>query len=86
MHIAVQDFHAAFGHGPPPGQDTTYTNARFCVNVSGKLSGMGIYPGAIGLAVPDMPVGSPGMEGGKPEPHEILTFDKSGRTTVYAKR
>jgi hypothetical protein len=47
---------------------------------------MGIYPGAIGLAVPDMPVGSPGMEGGKPEPHEILTFDKNGRTTVYAKR
>jgi hypothetical protein len=43
-------------------------------------------PPIIGLAVPGMPVGSPGMEGGKPEPYEVLTFDKNGRTTVYAKR
>lgn len=40
----------------------------------------------IGLAVPGMPVGSPGMEGGKPEPYNVLTFDKTGKTTVYAKR
>ena len=43
-------------------------------------------PSILGLAVPGMPVGSPGMEGGKPEPYEVLTFDKSGKTTVYAKR
>jgi len=43
-------------------------------------------PQVLGLAVPGMPVGSPGMEGGKPEPYEVLTFDKSGRTTVYAMR
>ncbi len=43
-------------------------------------------PQVLGLAVPGMPVGSPGMEGGKPEPYEVLTFDKSGRTTVYATR
>jgi len=43
-------------------------------------------PPVIGLAVPGMPVGSPGMEGGKPEPYEVLTFDKSGRTAVYARR
>ena len=43
-------------------------------------------PPVVGLAVPGMPVGSPGMEGGKPEPYEVLTFDKSGKTTVYAKR
>ncbi len=43
-------------------------------------------PLVVGLAVPDMPVGSPGMEGGKPEPYEVLTFDKNGKTTVYAKR
>ena len=43
-------------------------------------------PPVRGLAVPGMPVGSPGMEGGKPEAYEILTFDKNGRTTVYAKR
>jgi hypothetical protein len=43
-------------------------------------------PAIIGLAVPGMPVGSPGMEGPKPEPYEVLTFDKQGRTTVYARR
>jgi hypothetical protein len=43
-------------------------------------------PPVIGLAVPGMPVGSPGMEGGKPEPYNVLTFDKTGKTTVYAKR
>ena len=43
-------------------------------------------PRVLGLAVPGMPVGSPGMEGGKPEPYEVLTFDKSGKTTLYAKR
>ena len=42
-------------------------------------------PPIIGLAVPGMPAGSPGMEG-KPEPYEVMTFDKSGKTTVYAKR
>jgi hypothetical protein len=43
-------------------------------------------PKIAGLAVPGMPIGSPGMEGGKPEPYEIFTFDKAGKTTVYAKR
>jgi hypothetical protein len=43
-------------------------------------------PPVSGLAVPGMPIGSPGMEGGKPEPYEVFTFDKNGRTTVYAKR
>ena len=37
-------------------------------------------PAILGLAVPGM------MEGGKPEPYEVLTFDKNGQTTVYAKR
>jgi hypothetical protein len=43
-------------------------------------------PAVLGLAVPGMPIGSPGMEGAKPEPYEVLTFDKNGRTTTYAKR
>jgi hypothetical protein len=43
-------------------------------------------PPVLGLAVPGMPVGSPGMEGGKPEPYEVLAFDKNGKTSVYARR
>lgn len=42
---------------------------------------------ARGLAVPGMPVGSPGMEmGDRKDPYDVLLFDKAGKTTVYAKR
>lgn len=45
-------------------------------------------PSVVGLAVPGMPVGSPGMEvpGQAPERYQVLTFDQNGRTTVYASR
>jgi hypothetical protein len=39
-----------------------------------------------GLAVPGMPVGSPGMDGANPQPYEVFGFDKAGRTFVYARR
>lgn len=41
-------------------------------------------PAIKGLAVPGMPMGSPGMEGPYKEPYKVLTFDDAGRTTVYA--
>jgi hypothetical protein len=43
-------------------------------------------PAVAGVAVPGMPIGSPGMEGGKPEPYNVVTFDKNGKTAVYVKR
>jgi hypothetical protein len=45
-------------------------------------------PRVVGLAVPGMPAGAPGMEtpGQKAEPYQVLTFDKSGRTAVFATR
>jgi hypothetical protein len=43
-------------------------------------------PPVVGLAVPGMPRGSPGMEGPVKDPYEVLTFDRSGKTSVYAKR
>lgn len=45
-------------------------------------------PGVVGLAVPGMPAGSPGMEtpGQAAERYEVLAFDRSGRATVYAAR
>jgi hypothetical protein len=36
-------------------------------------------PNASGLAVRGMPVGSPGMEGGKPEPYDVVMFGPSER-------
>jgi len=41
---------------------------------------------AIGLTVPAMPLGSPGMEvGDRFMPYEILVFLKDGTSKVYAK-
>lgn len=43
-------------------------------------------PAIVGLAVPGMPIGSPGMEvpGRKAQPFDVLTFDKDGQTQVFA--
>ena len=43
-------------------------------------------PDIIGLAVPGMPVGSPGMEvgGAAPQPFEVIAFDKSGKMEDFA--
>lgn len=43
-------------------------------------------PAVRGLAVPGMPMGSPGMEGPRKDDYDVLTFDESGRTSVYASR
>lgn len=41
-----------------------------------------------GIAVPGMPVGSPGMEvpGGQRQPYVVLTFDRNGETTMFERR
>ena len=43
-------------------------------------------PAVVGLAVPGMPAGSPGMEmsNGSKQPYDVLAFDKAGKTTVFA--
>jgi len=43
-------------------------------------------PRVVGLAVPGMPAGAPGMEGPRQDPYRILTFDRAGQTTVFASR
>lgn len=44
-------------------------------------------PKVVGLAVPGMPVGSPGMEvpSGQVEPYNVVSFDKAGKMTAYEK-
>jgi hypothetical protein len=43
-------------------------------------------PDAIGLAVPSMPAGSPGMEtGGTSEPYDVLLVRKDGTSEVWAR-
>jgi hypothetical protein len=41
-------------------------------------------PNAAGLAVPGMPIGSPGMEGGQPERYDVVLFGPDGRRTYMS--
>ena len=45
-------------------------------------------PRIAGIAVPGMPVGSPGMEvpGRTPDHYDVLSFDRAGKVAVYARR
>lgn len=42
-------------------------------------------PSAIGLAVPSMPPGSPGMESDKPVPYDSLLVDQNGTYRIYSR-
>jgi hypothetical protein len=41
--------------------------------------------GVVGLTVPGMPASAPGMDGMPFQPYSVLTFDKAGKTTVWAR-
>lgn len=40
-------------------------------------------PDVRGIAVPGMPIGSPGMEGPNPKPYDVIAFRKDGSRVVY---
>ncbi|MGE0863344.1 MAG: DUF411 domain-containing protein [Vicinamibacterales bacterium] len=43
-------------------------------------------PAIAGIAVPGMPMGSPGMEqGGRKDPYNVIAFTKDGKKYVFAK-
>lgn len=42
-------------------------------------------PRAIGLTAPGMPHGSPGMEGARSDPYDVLLINKQGDTSVYSR-
>lgn len=42
-------------------------------------------PALQGLSVPQMPVGTPGMEqGDRKDPYQVISFDRDGRTEVFS--
>ncbi len=41
-------------------------------------------PDVAGIAVPGMPIGSPGMEGANPQPYQVYSFTRDGQAAVYA--
>ncbi len=43
-------------------------------------------PAISGLAVPGMPMGSPGMEGHRNDPYDIISFAKDGKREIFGSR
>jgi hypothetical protein len=70
-HTAIVDGYVVEGHVP--------------ADVIGRL--LEERPSVAGIAVPGMPIGSPGMEmGDRRDPYNVLAFDDDGNTEVYAQR
>ena len=42
------------------------------------------HPDISGLAVPGMPIGSPGMDGPNPQAYSVLAVQKDGKREVFA--
>ena len=70
-HMALVEGYVTVGHVPPADVDRLLRTR----------------PKAIGLLVPGMPVGSPGMESrsGKRESFDTLLLSRDGKTTVFAR-
>lgn len=80
-------------HGVPNGVQSCHTALVGGYVVEGHVPASDIQrllrerPAVAGLAVPGMPIGSPGMEmPGRPaQPYDVLAFEEDGTTRVFAK-
>jgi len=43
-------------------------------------------PKVAGIGVPGMPIGSPGMDGSPTQHYDVISWDKTGKTSVFAKK
>ena len=67
----------------PPPRSTAMSSRVMCRGDIKRL--VAEHPDAIGLAVPGMPAGSPGMEqGAEFEPYDVLLIKKDGTTETFA--
>lgn len=67
-HTAIVDGYVIEGHVP-------------AADIKSLLK---MKPKVIGLSVPGMVSGSPGMEmGGRKDPFQVVSFDKEGKTQIY---
>lgn len=67
-HTALVDGYVVEGHIP----------------VEHVMSLLADRPDVAGIAVPGMPIGSPGMEGPNPQPYQVYSFTRDGQAAVYA--
>ncbi len=76
--------------GIPPEQESCHTAQVDGYVIEGHVPANDIRrllaerPGARGLAVPGMPMGSPGMEAPNPEHYQVLLIGRDGSATVFA--
>jgi len=80
-------------YGVPPELGSCHTALVGGYVVEGHVPGDAVQrllrerPQVAGLAVPGMPVGSPGMEvGDRREPYVIFSFDRAGDRAVFDRR
>ncbi|KAB0679669.1 DUF411 domain-containing protein [Aureimonas leprariae] len=90
-NLAMADLYAKkTGAGLKPGQTLCHTGFVGGYVVEGHVPAAEVKrllaerPDAVGLAVPDMPAGSPGM-GTSDEPYEVLLVARDGTSTVFAR-
>ncbi len=81
------------GLGVPPSLRSCHTAVAGKYVVEGHVPAADIKrliktapKGIIGIAVPGMPVGSPGMEmGGRSDRYDVIAFSATGTTTTFAR-
>ncbi|BBP02951.1 hypothetical protein TPL01_13200 [Sulfuriferula plumbiphila] len=77
--------------GVPPGMGSCHTAEVGGYLVEGHVPAKDIrrllkeQPRARGLVVPAMPMGSPGMEGGRKDAFDVLLVNRDGSTRTYAR-
>jgi hypothetical protein len=77
--------------GLPPSLESCHTAIAYGYSIEGHVPADDIKhflqakTNAAGLAVPQMPAGSPGMEmGDRKDPFSVLAFDRDGKTSVFS--
>ena len=77
-------------YGVPPHLSSCHTARVGGYTVEGHVPAADIHrllrerPAVAGIAVPDMPIGSPGMEqGNRHDPYDVITFDTQGSSRVF---
>lgn len=80
-------------HGVPEGISSCHTSLVGGYVIEGHVPADAVArvlrerPKIAGIAVPGMPLGSPGMEQGpRKDPYAILSFEKTGKYSVYERR
>ena len=77
-------------HNVPPGLSTCHTALVKGYVVEGHVPAEDVVlllkdrPAVAGIAVPGMPIGSPGMEGGNPQAYDVVSFDKKGEVKIFS--